>query len=230
MGYVGKLDEKFKAQELRKRGLSYREILLRVSVSKGTVSEWCKDIVLTKAQKNRLLKNKMYGQRIGSQVAAENKRQKRLLRTIKIFEESKNELGELKKRDKFLAGIAFYAGEGNKAGTAGFTNSDPKIIKFMMQWFKEFCKVPRAKFRGAIWIHEGLDAEKAKEYWSKLTGISMNQFHKTYIAKNKTESRKIRKNIHKYGVFGIRFSDSDKQRRIMGWISALLGGKISSVH
>lgn len=230
MGYVGKLDEKFKAQELRRKGLSYRQILLQIHVSKGTISEWCKDIILTKAQKKRLLENKMYGQRIGSQVAAENKRKKRLLKTKKIFEEAKSELGELKRRDRFLAGIAFYAGEGNKAGSAGFTNSDPKIIKYMMKWFKEFCRVPKARFRGAIWIHEGLDAEKAKEYWSKLTGIPKEQFHKTYIAKDKKDSKKIRKNIHKYGVFAIRFSDSDKQRRIIGWISALVGGKIPQVH
>lgn len=231
MGYFGKLEEKLKAQELRKQGLSYGEILLQVNVSKDTISRWCRDIVLTQNQKKRLLENKQYGQRIGSQVAAENKRQKRLLRTQEIFEKSKNQLGELTRRDRFLAGIAFYSGEGNKTdGKGGFANSDPKIIKFMMRWFKEFCKVPLSRFRGAIWIHEGLNADEAKKYWSKLTGIPESQFFKTYIAENKTKSKKIRKKIHQYGVFSINFSDSDKQRQIIGWISALLGDKITPVH
>lgn len=231
MGYFGKLEEKLKAQELRRRGLSYGEILLQVSVSKDTVSRWCRDIVLTEVQKKRLLENKLYGQRKGSQVAADNKRQARILRTQTIFQEAKRELGDLSKRDKFIAGIMLYAGEGDKTdGKGGFANSDPKIIKFMMRWFKEFCQVPLSRFRGAIWIHEGLDAEEAKRYWSKITGIPQNQFFKTYIAKNKIDSRKIRKNIHNYGVFAINFSVSDKQRRIMGWISALLGGKIPQVH
>ena len=231
MGYAGKLADKLKAQELRRKGLSYREILLQIKVSKDTLSRWCRDIVLTEKQKQRLLKNKSFGQRKGSLVAADNKRQRRITRTQKIFEKSKIELGELDKRDRFLAGIAFYAGEGNKVdGDGGFTNSDPKIIKFMIQWFKEFCRVPESRFRGAIWIHENLDAEEAKKFWSRLTGIPEIQFHKTYIAKNKIKSKKIRKNIHKYGVFAIRFSDSDKQRQIMGWISALLGGKIAQVH
>lgn len=231
MGYYGKLEEKLQAQLLRKKGLSYRQILLQIPVSKDTISRWCRDIILTRGQKKRLLENKQYGQRIGSQIAAENKRQRRLLRTQEIFEKSKNELGELTKRDRFLAGIAFYSGEGNKTdGKGGFANSDPKIIKFMMRWFKEFCKVPLSRFRGAIWIHEELDAEESKRYWSKLTGIPKNQFFKTYIAENKTKSKKIRKKIHQYGVFSINFSDSDKQRQIMGWISALLDGKITPVH
>ena len=47
MGYFGKLKEKLKAQELRRNGFSYSEILLQVSVSKDTISRWCRDIVLS---------------------------------------------------------------------------------------------------------------------------------------------------------------------------------------
>lgn len=231
MGYFGKLEAKLKAQELRRQGLSYGQILLQVHVSKDTMSRWCRDIELTNKQKEKLLKNKMFGQRKGSLIAADNKRNKRIARTKEIFKKSKIELGELNKRDRFLAGIAFYSAEGNKSdGKAGFTNSDPLVIGFMMNWFQEFCYIPRLKFRGAIWIHDNLDESAAKTFWSNLTSIPTTQFHKTYIAKNKTDTRKVRKNIHQYGVFAIRFSDSDKQRQIMGWISALLGGRITSVH
>ncbi len=124
-----------------------------------------------------------------------------------------------------------YAGEGDKGdGHGGFANSDHKLIKFMMSWFKEFCEIPQSRFRGAIWIHEGLDADRAKKYWSELTGIPQNQFFKTYIAENKIDSKKVRKNVHQYGVFAIKFSVSDKQRRIMGWISALMDDRIAQVH
>ena len=231
MGYFGKLEDKLKAQELRSKGLSYREILLQVSVSKDTISRWCRDIVLSQAQKDRLIKNKSFGQRKGSQVAADNKRQARILRTQTIFQEAKREIGSISRRDRFMAGIMLYAGEGAKGDGKGvFANSDPRIIKFMMRWFKEFCNLPISKFRGAIWIHEGLDQRKAKIFWSELTGIPEQQFHKTYIAKDKKDSKKIRKNIHEYGVFAIRFSAADKQRRIIGWISTLLNDRISPVH
>lgn len=231
MGYFGRLEDKFKAQDLRRQGLSYREILLQINVSKDTISRWCKDIVLSQEQKDRLIKNKSFGQRKGSQVSADNKRQARILRTETIFKEAKKELGSLTKRDRFIAGITLYAGEGSKGdGRGAFANSDPKIIKFMIDWFKEFCELPMSKLRGSIWLHDNLDEENAKKFWSNLTEIPLDQFYKTYIAKNRLDSKKIRKNIHEYGVFTIRFSASDKQRKIMGWISALLGGKIPKVH
>ena len=173
----------------------------------------------------------MFGQRKGSIIAADNKRRARLIRTKAIFKAAKAELGRLSKRDRFIAGIALYSGEGSKNdGKGGFANSDPILIKFMTKWFQEFCHLPMSKLRGAIWIHKGLDEIVAKYFWSELCGIPQEQFHKTYIAEDKKNSKKIRKNIHQYGVFAIRFSDSDKQRRIMGWISALMGGRITPVH
>lgn len=227
MGYVGKLNLKLKAQTLRRQGLSYGAIFSKVRVSKDTLSRWCRDIVLTKDQQIQLTRNKVFGQTKGSLIAAENKRKARIARTKSIFRRAKEELGSLSKRDRFIMGIALYAAEGSK-GAGGFSNSDPHIIRFMMKWFREFCKVPLSKFRGAIWLHEGLSERKAKKFWSTLTGIPEYQFHKTYIAENKKNSRKIRKNIHQFGVFAIRFTDAERQRRIMGWISALFYGRIHS--
>lgn len=231
MGYAGKLEEKLKAQELRKKGLSYGEIRQQIHVSKDTLSRWCREIELTKEQKKRLLSNKIFGQKKGSLIAADNKRKARLARTKSIFKDAKKELGRMSKRDRFITGIALYAGEGYKTdGKGGFTNSDPILIGFMIRWFQEFCDIPLSKIRGAIWIHDNLDVVAAKGFWSKLTGIPETQFHKTYIAINKKDSRKIRKNIHQYGVFAIKFSDSATHRRIMGWISALLDGKMPLAH
>jgi len=136
MGNFGKIEDKFKAQELRKQGLSYREILTHIYVSKSTISLWCKDIEITEEQKLRLLNKKQFGQRKGSLVAADNKRRARIERTLRIKEEARKTVGELNNRDKFFTGIALYAAEGNKSdGKAGFSNADPKLIRFMMDWF-----------------------------------------------------------------------------------------------
>ncbi len=228
MGYFGKIEDKLQAQKLRRKGLSYAEIRQFIKVSKSTLSEWCKNIPLTEKQQQRLIRKKIFGQRKGSIVAADNKRKKRIERTLKIQKEAKKFLGKVSKRDTFIAGIALYVAEGDKArdGHAGFSNADPRLIKFMMKWFLSFTKIPLKRMRGGIWLHEGLSEKQAKKFWSNLTGIPLWQFHKTYIAKNKKDSRKIRKNIHKYGVFSINFSDSDIHRQIMGWIYACFGDKI----
>lgn len=227
MGYSGKLQQKILAQNLRRKGLSYKEILQHVSVSKDTLSRWCKDIQLTEEQKERLLQNKQFGQKKGSLVAAENKRKKRISTTLAIHHQAKKEVGQLSDRDKFLLGVALYAGEGYKMdGKVGFTNADPKIIAFMVNWFLRFGEISEGKIRGAIWLHEGLNEEQAKDFWSQLTGIPLQQFHKTYIAKNKMDSKKIRKNLHEYGIFSIRIADSQLHRKIMGWIYASFDDKI----
>lgn len=227
MGDFGKIEDKFKAIELRKQGLSYKEILTKIDVSKSTISLWCKDVQLTEKQKLRLLNKKQFGQKKGSLVAAENKRNARIERTKKIRNLAKKDVGKIINRDKFIAGVALYAAEGNKSdGKAGFSNADPQLIKFMTNWFMVFAKVPIKKLRGAIWLHEGLNEKNAKNFWSKLINLPLNQFHKTYVAKVKNNSKKIRKNIHQYGVFQIRFSDSAIHRKIMGWISAVFGDKI----
>lgn len=231
MGYFGKIEDKLLAQKLRRHGLSYGEILEKVNVSKDTISRWCRDISLTEKQKKRLLNNKRFGQKKGSLIAAENKRKARFERIKWHKKEAKKDIGYLSDRDKFIAGIALYTGEGQKTDRqVGFANSDPKLIKFMMEWFLKFLKISLTRMRGAIWLHEGLSEKKAKKFWSNLTGIPLNQFHKTYIAKVKNNSKKIRKNIHKFGVFSIRFSDSDKHRRLMGWIYAIIDGKIPTAH
>ena len=230
MGYAGKVKEKLYAQELRKKGYSYKEILTQISVSKDTISRWCKNIELTSEQKKRLQNNKLFGQRKGSQVAAENKRKKRLGDIIHFHQKALVDIGVLNEREEFLIGIALYVAEGDKTDRrVGFANSDVKLIIFMMNWFRKYCNVSEKKFRGAIWLHENKDQIKAKEHWSKLTGIPGEQFYKTYIAENKKDSKKIRKKVHMFGIFAIRFSDAAIHRRIMGWISALFDAKMGGI-
>ena len=227
MGNFGKIEDRFRAQALRRQGLSYKEILTKIFVSKSTISLWCRDILLTEKQKFKLLSKKQFGQRKGSLVAAENKRIARIERTRRIRSFAKKDVGTIINRDKFIAGIALYSAEGNKSdGKAGFSNANPKLIKFMMDWFLAFAKVPMDKMRGAIWLHEGLSDKDSKNFWANLIGLPVDQFNKTYVSKVKNHSRKIRKNIHPYGVLQIRFSDSDIHRKIMGWISAVFDGKI----
>jgi hypothetical protein len=82
--------------------------------------------------------------------------------------------------------------------------------------------VKEDKFRGGIWIHEGLNEPTARRFWAKLTNIPTQQFYKSYIAINKTDSKKVRKNLHEYGVCAISFTDSTIHRRLMGWIQGIL--------
>ncbi len=222
MGYFGKLKEKELAIKLRKQGLSYKQIKEKVNVSKSTLSIWCREVSLSVDQTEKLLKRKLMGSEKGRIIGSRKNHEKRIQEIELLKAEGKKEVGKLTKRDRFLIGIALYAGEGTKGDKQTvFSNSDPKLIKFMINWFREFANISNEKIRGRLWIYENRDELKAKKFWSELCSIPLEQFHKSYIAENKVSSKKIRKNIHEYGVFGIAFSNTKIHRKIMGWLSGI---------
>lgn len=223
MGYTGYLDKKTEAQKLRKQGLSYSEIQQKIDIPKSTLSGWCRDVALTEKQALRLFKNKLKGSARGRIIGAKRQQLKRIAQITEMLRKGKNDVGLLSERDAFITGIALYAAEGTKNDkTCCFSNSDPLLIRFMAKWFRKYTGVSEKKLRGAVWIHDNLNAQKAERFWSKIAKIPLSQFHKTYVVKNKVDSRKVRKNLHNYGVFSIRFSDAKIHRLIMGWIAGIL--------
>ena len=53
-GSMLKIEEKIKALELRRKGLTYKEILKQVPVAKSTLSLWLREVGLSKTQKQRI--------------------------------------------------------------------------------------------------------------------------------------------------------------------------------
>ena len=206
-------EKKELAQGLRREGLSYKEILEQVSVSKGTISLWCRDIELTPEQKERLKakRSSYHGQLRGAKV----QQARRIAETKRIQTEARAELKSLNDYEFKIAGIMLYWGEGNKTRDVGISNSDPGLIKFMMRWFREVCHVPESKFRARVNIHSGQDELKIKQFWSEITGIPLSQFRKTYV---KEEGTGHRKNILYHGTLGVLISDVHLLRKILGWI------------
>jgi len=221
MSYSGKLELKSKARELRSAGLSIKGIEKKLNVSRSSVSLWVRDVVLSKKQIEKLYASKNTGRLKGSYIASKNK----IERTKELVEEAnangKKEMGRLSSRDKFIAGVAMYFAEGTKStSNVSFSNSDPRSISFMADWFRKVCRVPEEKFRCYLYIHDNLNERKAKEYWSILTGVPLEKFRKSYIVKNNT--KRLRKVKHIYGVLKLTVSDANLSRKIAGWITALL--------
>ena len=220
MSYSGKLELKLKARELRKNGLSVKAIQEKLKVSRSSVSLWVRDIKLTRKQLEKLYLNQKTGGLKGSIIAAMNKIKAREELTEKLIKEGRKEIGNLSKRDKFITGVAMYFAEGSKGDkNVSFSNTDPKAIKFMVDWFRNFCKVPEKKFRASLYLHDNLNERKAKQFWSKLTKIPLDQFRKSYIVRN--NPNRLRKVRHIYGVLKITVSNANLHRKIMGWISGV---------
>lgn len=212
-----KLKEKQKAIALRKSGMSMGEIAQKLGVAKSSISYWVRDVALTAAQRKKLNKN---GHSID---AIEKRRIARTTNTRKrrenIMEKAIAEYRFLSKDPLWCVGVALYWGEGGKTQqTARIANSDPYVIIVMMSFFKKNCGVKNQQFRGHVHTFSHLNAQKAEAYWSKISGIPVSQFYKTYT--KPSSASKHKKDSLPYGTFQIYVHDTELFFRIMGWIEA----------
>jgi len=111
-------------------------------------------------------------------------------------------------------GLMLYWGEGDKAmkSFVALTNTDPKVLKYFIIWFRKYFEFDEKRLRGRLYIWEDLDEEKAKKFWSKFLDIPVNQFTKSYISKSKP---KVRKRRHEYGVCRISYCSALIHREIL---------------
>lgn len=214
-----RLKEKKLARKLRKRGYSLNEICKKAGLAKGSVSLWVRDIELTRTQKQKLsekgIQKEVIERRRNTRLKRENAR-----RQI-IIDRAKKEINNLSKKELKLIGTALYWAEGTKTLRSGvqFSNSDPRAIRLMMQFFRKVCKVPERKFRGHIFLHFHLSLSKAEKYWSGVSGIPLNQFYKT--SKQQSKASKGMKDSLPFGTFVIQICSTELFLKIKGWIEKL---------
>ena len=210
---------KEKAILLRKKGLSYREIRDKVPVAKSTLSNWCKDIELTKEQIARLSQLKKNGGYAGSLKGSKVNQERRAREIRQIKEAAKSEVSLLISERLWLAGLMLYWAEGHKSNNVGVSNSDPNVIKFMVEWFTVYCNIDNSKFKPHLNLHSGQDEDEIKNFWSKIIKVPKEQFGKSYIKKEGTGHRK---NILHKGTLRIDICNLNLLHRILGWIEGVV--------
>lgn len=215
---------KEKALKLRSKGLSYNEILKEIPVAKSTISLWCRYVKLTTAQRKKLDDRKYNG--LAGIKAIQNMFWRR---RCEAFFSGVSLSSRLKRKDiRFIAGLMLYWAEGTKrGGGASITNSDPRIIKFMTSWFNEFFEVKPEEFTIHLHLHSGQNESKLKLYWSRLTGVPLQNFHKSFI---KPEGSGYRKNILYNGTVKLTVKKKGSTYllfKILGGINGFLNSAIS---
>lgn len=183
---------KEEAIKLRKRGLSYNEILQKVPVAKSTISLWCRYIKLTPKQIKNLQSGRITKNALKGIKAIQNMFWRRRCEAFFSGADMLKNKKLINKNSRFIAGLMLYWAEGNKKSGAAIANSDPRIIKFAVSWLKEFWDVSPGQIKVHLHLHSGQDENKMKAYWSSLTGISLKNFGKSFV---KPEGSGYRKNI-----------------------------------
>jgi hypothetical protein len=214
-----KVVEKNRAISLRKRGESIGVIAKKIGVSKASVSVWVREVHLTVTQL-QILKGKGF-----SSVVVEKRRRSRLLneqlKRDMVMKEPGKAISSITKHDLRLIGLCLYWGEGSKThqGVARVSNSDPAVIRVMMRFFREICLVEEKDFRGHVHTHSHLNISRAERHWAVISGISRENFYKTY-AKPSSASKGKKDNLP-YGTFDIYVCRTKLFLQILGQIEKL---------
>ncbi len=213
--------ERKKTRELRAQGLSLREIAEQTGCAKSSISDWVRDIPLTPEQIERLeLKQDRARAKAANHPNSPKQKWARIRSNI-----INSGIKEIPPKCSFstlkLIGAVLYWAEGYKASInmVNFSNSNPNMIALMMRFFRRICKVPEKKFRGTVHIHPHLDKERAEKFWSKISGISIKQFHKTQFGISKASKHK--KDSLPLGTFRIVICDTRLFSKIRGWIKGI---------
>lgn len=219
------------AVRLRRQGHSYNEISTALKIPKSTLSGWLRDIPLSSKAQERLQKRYKISRDI---LIERNKRQTVVARerAQAIQNASMRDIGVLSDRERMLIGAALYWGEGYKrlivrggfertGHVIGFTNADPDMIRFFVNFCRTILDVPDEKFGLWVRLYNPKDDDKAKKYWRKITGLSAKNFKPSTYLVSISSKRKRSFNRLPFGTLQIVVADTQKFHRLMGWIAGL---------
>jgi hypothetical protein len=225
VGYRGKLVERERARDLRAQAWTIGEIVAELDVSRSSVSVWVCDVRFDEATRAaRAGANRRRGARKRGPNRLQQRKQTEIDRLLAAGIER---IGRLSDRDLLIAGTALYAGEGAKTdgGVVKFANSDPRMVLLFCTWLRSFFDVDETRLRVHLYLHEGLDLDGARSFWSALTGIPLTQFGRPYRA---VPDPSIRRSKHPMGCPAVTYASSATHREIMGLVHALLRCEVSN--
>lgn len=221
---MAKSEKKILARELRREGLSIKAIARDLEVSHGSVSMWCRDIVLTDEQIRNLESNYRdpnYGKRLHNSLKQQGIR---IEKTERLKREGVEEVGELSKRELLLVGIALYWAEGYKKDSqVGLGSSDPKMMQLYVRWLKECFDYSTGDLMFRVTVNESHEyrIDQIVQYWADLFGIDKSDFQKSFYQKSKWQKSYEHPEEY-FGVLRIRVrKSSDFLRKIHGYIEGL---------
>ncbi len=220
-------NDKEKARALRLSGMSYTDILKKVGVkSKGTLSEWFKDLEITPEAKE-LLKSNIDRATERKLLAFNEARSRKIRWENKIArKDGAARVGNITHRDLLISGVALYWGEGsksertNKYKVLGFSNSDPEMIRVFLRFVREILEVHDQKIYAAIHMYEREKVKQTRAFWASCTGLSESRFKVSYQV---SRAGKGIRNTLPYGTLNLRVNNRIVFHHVMGMIEGMYG-------
>ncbi len=173
------IEIKERAIELRRHGYSLKEIAELLKIAKSTTSVWLANITLSVSAQKRLAQKQILGQYKTVLLKRKLRESRRKEEEAKASEVLKNL--SLSKEYIRLCCVLMWWCEGNKNSSfLRFTSSDVTLIKNFLFLLRKGFVLDESKFRILIHLHTYHDDYTQKRFWSQVTGIPINQFHKSF--------------------------------------------------
>ena len=210
--------DKERAATLRKRGLSYKQLMNELGIPRATLSDWFGNKKWSQEIKNSLnLKNLELSR---ERMIRLDKIRGRNLEQVyeKARKDAMKDFKKLKRHPLFVAGVMLYWGEGDKASRHGFriTNSDPLLIKIFLKFLRKICVNDESRIRAWILLYPDLNAGICEAYWSKQLGLDRKNFTKSITIQGRHKTKRVA-----YGICTLGYSSRFLKEKMLIWMSLL---------
>jgi transposase-like protein len=218
-----KTREREEARMLRRdEGLPIKEIARRVGVSVSSVSVWVRDVELTAEQRRELLMlNPAYNRQLnGAAMNASRNRARRL-----AYQEEGRRLARLGE-PLYLAGCMLYWAEGAKTrNQLRFSNSDPEMARFFVDFLKEYFDLDDAEIRLTcnLFADHVERQREIEQFWLDCLGLPHSSLCTSTVNTYSKYSQKKRQNKLPYGTCRIGVSRTRVIQSIYGSIQEIGG-------
>jgi hypothetical protein len=193
--------ERCAAIQLRKKGVSVKEIAKRLKASVGSVSLWVREVRLTPEQRNVLDKRSLENRNRfakNSIVFAGNLRKDKEERTKAFVAEAESEFKNLVIHPEFIFGLGLYAGDGSRSsGYWAVSNMNEHAIAAAAR----FLKLVGWKLENTVCsvrIQPTCSESRARDFWRSVVPGSIVKIY-PYLDK-RTEGKIFRGNHKPHGV------------------------------
>ena len=203
------------AIELRRKGKSYKEICNFLKVPKSTLSGWLSDLSWSLKIKESLSQEA----RVITTEKLKKYNEKRIAFWLKWREDARKEatieFASLRKDPLFISGIMLYWGEGDSKpkNPVRIANTDPRMIALYTKFLKKSLKIPSSELRVSNVVYDDLDKDACRNFWSKISGIPLSQFHKTQTIKGIHPTKRLN-----YGICSIIINSRRTKEKFLTWI------------
>jgi len=220
-----KINEKEKAICLRRdQGMSIKNIADELKVSKGTVSLWVRDIILSQEQKNKLEERCFRGSYEARMRGGQTRRKIYYERRRQYQEEGRRLFLRYKNDLLFVSGIVMYWCEGHKTNNKNrmrFSNSDVHMMEFFIDFLRKYYDVKNEQITLVIdcYLNNGLSLSEIENYWLTSLGLSKDCSRKHRVNYYpKSSKKRTEKNKLPYGVCHLSVGDTKVIQSIYGAI------------